>query len=71
MTAALQFSSSLEWSLLPAGRIGKFSFLSQGPDPDSLHLIFSTSCLTLAYTDSRKPFKQRKILSNKMIRIVL
>lgn len=42
VTAVLHFSSSLEWSFLPAGRIGKkFSFLCQGPNPDSLHWILA------------------------------
>lgn len=42
VTAVLHLSSSLEWSLLPAGRMGKkFSCLCLGPNPDPLHWILT------------------------------
>lgn len=44
VTALLHLSSSLEWSLLPAGRMGgeeQFSCCWQGPNPDPLHWILT------------------------------
>lgn len=72
VTAVLHLPSSLEWSLLPAGRMGKnLHFFAKRTKHWSSSLDFNKSCLTLAFTVSCKPFPIRKITSIITIRIVL